>query len=63
MAAAAIRRLDPDALVDSMGTANLAYGETTDVGEPRLDPYLAFSVPAHRQRSPVAKISSNMRRP
>jgi xylulokinase len=46
MAASAIRRLNPDALVDSMGTANLAYGETTKVGEPRLNPYLAFSVPA-----------------
>lgn len=46
IAAAAIRRLHPDALVDSMGTANLVYGETTDVAAPRLDPYLAFSVPA-----------------
>lgn len=45
IAAATIRRLDHDALVDSMGTANLVYGETTEVGEPRLDPYLAFSVP------------------
>jgi xylulokinase len=46
MAAAAIRRLHPDALVDSMGTANLVYGETKDVAEPRLDPYVAFSVPS-----------------
>ena len=46
MAAAAIRRLHPDALVDSMGTANLVYGETTHVAEPTLNPYLAFSVPA-----------------
>ena len=46
IAAATIRRLDPDALVDSMGTANLVYGETTEVTEPRLNPYLAFSVPA-----------------
>jgi xylulokinase len=46
MAAATIRRLHPDALVDSMGTANLIYGETTNVGEPKLDPYVAFSVPA-----------------
>jgi xylulokinase len=29
-----------------MGTANLVYGETTEVTEPRLDPYLAFSVPS-----------------
>jgi xylulokinase len=46
IAAATIRRLHPDALVDSMGTANLAYGETAEVTEPRLDPYLAFSVPS-----------------
>jgi xylulokinase len=46
MAAAAIRRLHVDALVDSMGTANLVYGETTKVAEPTLNPYLAFSVPA-----------------
>jgi xylulokinase len=46
IAAATIRRLHPDALVDSMGTANLVYGETTEVTEPRLDPYLAFSVPS-----------------
>jgi xylulokinase len=46
IAAATIRRLHPEALVDSMGTANLVYGETTEVTEPRLDPYLAFSVPS-----------------
>jgi xylulokinase len=46
IAAATIRRLHPDALVDSMGTANLVYSETTRVTEPRLNPYLAFSVPA-----------------
>jgi xylulokinase len=46
IAAATIRLLHPDALVDSMGTANLAYGETTEVTAPKLDPYLAFSVPA-----------------
>jgi xylulokinase len=46
IAAATIRRLHPEALVDSMGTANLVYGETTGVTEPRLNPYLAFSVPA-----------------
>ena len=46
IAAAAIRRLHPDALVDSMGTANLVYGETANVASPRIDPYLAFSVPA-----------------
>jgi xylulokinase len=46
IAAATIRRLHPDALVDSMGTANLVYGETKEVTEPRLNPYLAFSVPS-----------------
>jgi xylulokinase len=46
IAAATIRRLNPDALVDSMGTANLVYGETLKVTGPRLNPYLAFSVPA-----------------
>jgi xylulokinase len=46
IAAATIRRLHPDALVDSMGTANLVYGETTEVAKPSLNPYLAFSVPA-----------------
>jgi xylulokinase len=46
IAAATIRRLHADALVDSMGTANLVYGETTEGAEPRLDPYLAFSVPS-----------------
>jgi xylulokinase len=46
IAAATIRRLHPGALVDSLGTANLAYGETTKITEPRLDPYLAFSVPS-----------------
>ena len=29
-----------------MGTANLVYGETTEGTEPRLNPYLAFSVPS-----------------
>jgi xylulokinase len=45
IAAATIRRLQPGAIVDSMGTANLAYGETTELSAPRLDPYVAFSVP------------------
>ena len=46
IAAATIRRLHPDALVDSMGTANLVYGEATEATKPTLNPYLAFSVPA-----------------
>jgi xylulokinase len=45
VAGATIRRLHPDALVDWLGTANLVYGETIEAAEPRLDPYLAFSVP------------------
>jgi xylulokinase len=44
VAASAIRRMDPDARVDSMGTANLIYCEAADTA-PRLDPYLAFSLP------------------
>jgi xylulokinase len=45
MAAALIRRFDPLARVDSMGTANLIYGETGVITKPRLDNDLAFSVP------------------
>jgi xylulokinase len=44
-AAAAIRRLEPAARVDSMGTANLVYGEATGPVTPYLDPFMAFSVP------------------
>ena len=53
IAAATIRRLDPDALVDSMGTANLVYGETTEVTEPKLNPYLAFFGASDGQRWPI----------
>ena len=45
IAASVVHRIDPDAIVDSLGTANLVYGETTDA-TPRSDPYVAFSVPA-----------------
>ncbi len=45
VAASVVRRIDPTAVVDSLGTANLVYGET-DAIEPRADPYIAFSVPA-----------------
>jgi len=45
IAASAVRRIDPNAVVDSLGTANLIYGET-GAGEARADPYIAFSVPA-----------------
>jgi sugar (pentulose or hexulose) kinase len=62
MAAATIRRLHPDALVDSMGTANLIYGETTKVGEPKLDPYVAFSAPAMGNPGLSCLASLNWRR-
>lgn len=45
VAASAVRRLDPAALVDSLGTANLMYDEIAHIA-PRSDPYVAFSVPA-----------------
>lgn len=45
IAATVVHRIDPTAIVDSLGTANLVYGETR-VTEPRADPYIAFSVPA-----------------
>ena len=45
IAAFAIRTLDREARVDSMGTANLVYGEAAGPNPPYLDPYLAFSVP------------------
>lgn len=45
LAASAVRRIDPSALVDSLGTANLMY-EEVPAFDPRSDPYLAFSVPA-----------------
>jgi xylulokinase len=44
VAASVVRRIDPTAVVDSLGTANLVYGET-DAIEPHADPYIAFSVP------------------
>jgi len=44
VAASVVRRIDPSAVVDSLGTANLVYGETAVVA-PRADPYIAFSVP------------------
>jgi xylulokinase len=45
VAATMIRRLDPDGRVDSMGTANLIYGETDDFDNSTLTKDLAFSVP------------------
>ncbi|MDQ0472583.1 FGGY family carbohydrate kinase [Labrys wisconsinensis] len=45
IAAGTIRRLAPTARVDSMGTANLVYGEAPVPTLPRLDPFLALSLP------------------
>ncbi|MBB3771623.1 xylulokinase [Angulomicrobium tetraedrale] len=45
VAAAAIRRSDPLARIDSLGTANVVYGETGLVRAPALHPPLALSVP------------------
>lgn len=45
VAAAAIRRIAPMARVDSMGTANLVYGEASGPAAPTLDPFMALSVP------------------
>lgn len=45
VAAWAIRSQFAGARVDSMGTANLIYAETQRMEKPRVDPYLAFSVP------------------
>lgn len=45
VAAAAIRRSDTRARIDSLGTANVVYGETVHVPAPALHPPLALSVP------------------
>ena len=45
VAASAIRRMAPAARVDSMGTANLVYGEAPRPSTPYFDPFMAFSVP------------------
>lgn len=45
IAATLIKRLDPMGRVDSMGTANLIYGETDHFDDPNLTDDLAFSVP------------------
>ncbi len=53
VAAAMIQRIDPRARVDSIGTANVVYGETPAFALDRFDPYLAFTVPV-RARSGIA---------
>jgi xylulokinase len=40
-----IQRIDPEARVDSIGTANVVYGETAGFALDRFDRYLAFMVP------------------
>ncbi|WP_018387519.1 L-fuculokinase [Ancylobacter sp. FA202] len=45
VAAAAIRRGVPSARIDSLGTANVVYGETERMPAPGLHPPLALSVP------------------
>jgi xylulokinase len=45
VAASAIRRIEPDARVDSIGTANVVYGETARTGISGFHPYLSFVPP------------------
>lgn len=45
VAAAMIQRIDPVARVDSIGTANVVYGESATFPLDRFDEYLAFMVP------------------
>jgi xylulokinase len=45
IAATLIRRLDPNARVDSMGTANLLYGETEGIAVQKRSQLLAYSIP------------------
>ena len=45
VAAAMIQRIDPTARVDSIGTANVVYGESATFPLDRFDKYLAFMVP------------------
>ena len=45
VAASTLRQMAPLARVDSMGTANLVYGEARGLEVPRFDPFMAFSMP------------------
>ena len=45
IAASVIRRFDPTGIVDSLGTANLIYGEGRSIGGRALDCRLALSLP------------------
>ena len=60
MAAATIRRLHPDALVDSMGTANPGYGETTNVAKVTLNPDLPLPAAGDGQ-APLCPASASFR--
>ncbi len=53
VAAAMIQRIDPTARVDSIGTANVVYGESASFALDRFDPCLAFMAPV-RATSGVA---------
>jgi xylulokinase len=48
IAATTIQRIDPNARVDSMGTANLIYGETERIVGPQHSQLLAYSIPPAR---------------
>ena len=50
VAASYIQRLDRAARVDSIGTANVVYGETSDTRLDRFDPEIAFTVPILAKR-------------
>ncbi|AFL50467.1 xylulokinase [Sinorhizobium fredii] len=49
VAASVIQRVDPAARVDSIGTANVVYGETLSFPLDHFDPFIAFMVPLHAQ--------------
>lgn len=50
VAATLVQRIDPTARVDSIGTANVVYGETGSFSLDHFDPLLSFMVPV---RAPV----------
>ncbi len=50
VAAAMIQRIDAKARVDSIGTANVVYGESVSFALDRFDRYLAFMTPVQAKR-------------
>jgi xylulokinase len=50
VAAAMVQKIDPTARVDSIGTANVVYGETSSFSLDHFDPLLSYMVPI---RAPV----------